>query len=79
MDDRDALAAQRWAAARELRQHDRMKLSTVEANVSQAKAALERARVAAGDHPCRKPLLDLAVKAQALDIQLLVEVERLHD
>lgn len=79
MDDRDALAAQVWTTPRELRQHDRMKLSVVEENVSQAKAALERARVAAGDHPCRKPILDLAVKAQALDIELLVEVERLHD
>jgi hypothetical protein len=70
---------ERWMAAKETREHERAKLQVVEQSLADARAALERARLVAGDRACKSPLIRLEVSAAALGRELLVELQRLND
>ena len=64
---------------REARQRERGKLAIIEEALSQARTALQRARDVTGDRWVRPGILELQVKVQALDLELLRAIDKLHD
>ncbi len=65
------------ADSRDARQHERLKLEAVEAQVSVARTALDRARRVAGDRPVKGELLALQVRTHALHVALVAAVQNL--